>query len=412
MLTDEEIVKAALLIQKEENDELEKLLDQAGFLFVSVLIFHILQVENNMEDALQKDYEEIQEIVTKMRQKYPDKIPNKRKLTKLLKKRSFIKNLEEQVIPEIRMAFFALFEEFNFESNSDALFNYASKHYKEIEKWLKKLPKLLKETTDQAVIRNVQTAYKEEKDDNWLDGIIAGLWVFGYTRSRSVAILETLRAYSGSHYESAQQNDAIVGFRWRHQDGVKEPRSSHVASDGIVMPKNIPFLINGVRIRYPRDPSLPPEESINCHCYLENVYEQTLESGAKQRSFEENDALADQIYEAARNRKSDISRVSKHSGMKKSDITKVYNHMFINEYELTGGKKRFDPDIDMAESWQRLFIGKNIQKHDIIMLKHELLEYKLMNKDNYSYREAHLKTNQKWNYEAALNKYKEESEGV
>lgn len=42
-----------------------------------------------------------------------------------------------------------------------------------------------------------------------------------------------------------------------------------------------------------------------------------------------------------------------------------------NEYE------RFEPDCAIAQSWQRLMIGKDIKKHDRTLIEHELLEMKI-----------------------------------
>jgi len=113
-------------------------------------------------------------------------------------------------------------------------------------------------------------------------------------------------------------------------------------------------------------------------------------------------------YESVRNsKKADIVKsIANNSGMKEKSIAKVYEHVFINEYDLYGGKRRFDPDYDMAESFRRLREGKNVQKHDIIMLKHERLEYELMKKNNMSYLEAHRLAEKKYNYQKALMEYK------
>ncbi|EJO5346394.1 hypothetical protein NRP93_000438 [Clostridium botulinum] len=59
----------------------------------------------------------------------------------------------------------------------------------------------------------------------------------------------------------------------------------------------------------------------------------------------------------------------------------------------------------MAQSWQRLREGKNIQEHDLIMLKHERLEYELMCRYNKKYIEAHRLTEKKYNYARALMEY-------
>ena len=79
----------------------------------------------------------------------------------------------------------------------------------------------------------------------------------------------------------------------------------------------------------------------------------------------------------------------------------IYQHIFENEYLLEGGLKRFDPDYDMAESWRRLREGKEIQKHDMTLLRHELMEYKLMS-NGMLYDEAHKKTEEYFNYASEL----------
>lgn len=123
------------------------------------------------------------------------------------------------------------------------------------------------------------------------------------------------------------------------------------------------------------------------------------------------DAHANRYYESMRNsRKSTIvDRIANNTGISKKSISKIYDHVFINEYELSGGKRRFDPDYYMAESFRRLREGKNIQKHDLIMLKHERLEYELMKKLHLKYDEAHRITERKYNYQKALNKFLKEN---
>lgn len=122
------------------------------------------------------------------------------------------------------------------------------------------------------------------------------------------------------------------------------------------------------------------------------------------------DAHANRYYESMRNsRKSNIiDHIANNTRISKKSINKIYDHVFINEYELSGGKRRFDPDYYMAESFRRLREGKNIQKHDLIMLKHERLEYELMKKLHLKYDEAHKITERKYNYQKALNKFLKE----
>lgn len=118
----------------------------------------------------------------------------------------------------------------------------------------------------------------------------------------------------------------------------------------------------------------------------------------------ERDRHAQEFYESVRNRNKqhEIVKVSNNSGLSQSDVEKIYNHIFINEYDLEDGRKRFDPNYDMAESWRRLseIGGKNIQPHDLVMLSHELMEHDLMAK-GMKYDEAHELTNKTYNYQKA-----------
>ncbi len=45
----------------------------------------------------------------------------------------------------------------------------------------------------------------------------------------------------------------------------------------------------------------------------------------------------------------------------------------------------------MAQSWQRLRQGRNIQKHDKRLMRHEFLEQGLLRRYNYSYEEGSRK---------------------
>lgn len=118
----------------------------------------------------------------------------------------------------------------------------------------------------------------------------------------------------------------------------------------------------------------------------------------------ERERHAQEFYESVRNRNKqhEIVKVSNNSGLSQSDVEKIYNHIFINEYDLEDGRKRFDPNYDMAESWRRLseIGGKNIQPHDLVMLNHELMEHDLMAK-GMKYDEAHELTNKTYNYQKA-----------
>jgi len=115
-------------------------------------------------------------------------------------------------------------------------------------------------------------------------------------------------------------------------------------------------------------------------------------------------AHAELYYEEIRKRNSDGAAIALNTGFSIEDVGKIKRHIFIDTHDL--GKKsssRFEPDYDMAISWQRLIDGKNIKEMDIVLLNHELSELKLM-EQGLNYDEAHKLTEVKYNY----NKYVKE----
>lgn len=125
------------------------------------------------------------------------------------------------------------------------------------------------------------------------------------------------------------------------------------------------------------------------------------------------DEHAVKFYEAVRKRNKvlEIEIIAKNTGFSKIDIEKIYNHIFITEHNLKGKIQRFAPDYNMAESWRRLREGKHIQKHDIILLQHELMESDLMSNNKLDYYTAHNITQEKYNYQQALVEWLKLKEG-
>ena len=119
-------------------------------------------------------------------------------------------------------------------------------------------------------------------------------------------------------------------------------------------------------------------------------------SGALNPYSKEANIHAIKYYESVRHMKTDVKRISKATGISELKIYKIKQHVFIKEHNLIEGKKRFDPDYEMAQSWQRLIDGKNIKK-DIVLLKHEYAELRYMEK-GLSQNEAHIKASKKYNF--------------
>ena len=113
---------------------------------------------------------------------------------------------------------------------------------------------------------------------------------------------------------------------------------------------------------------------------------------------------AKMYYETLRNsdREILIGKITVSSGFRRESIEKVLEHVFDNKYNLDEGYGHFEPDFQMAQLFQRLLEGNPVPR-DITLLKHERLEYELMNRYGYTdYEEAHRITERKYNYNKAL----------
>lgn len=105
---------------------------------------------------------------------------------------------------------------------------------------------------------------------------------------------------------------------------------------------------------------------------------------------------AARYYESVRHMKTDTERIAKTTGISKDKLDKIKNHIFIAEHNLVDGKRRFDPDYEMAQSWQRLISG-NIKEQDMFLLKHEYAELRYMEK-GLTQSEAHIKASHRYNF--------------
>lgn len=124
-------------------------------------------------------------------------------------------------------------------------------------------------------------------------------------------------------------------------------------------------------------------------------------------------AHAEKYYSSMRNSNKDdiVDAIAKNANIDAKSVSKMYDHLLINKYNLSKGHATFDEDYDIAQSLQRLREGKNIQAHDLLLVKHEALEHDLMNKNKLTYEEAHELANKAFNYQSALEKWLDENEG-
>lgn len=123
---------------------------------------------------------------------------------------------------------------------------------------------------------------------------------------------------------------------------------------------------------------------------------------------EKRDLHAQRYYTELLNRDKStvVKKIAANAGMSERMIKTVYEHVFEKEHMFEyGDARKFAPDYDMAQSFQRLLEGKDIKPHDITLLYHERLEYLLMKKYNIIYEEAHTIAEKKYNYSAELQEF-------
>lgn len=121
-------------------------------------------------------------------------------------------------------------------------------------------------------------------------------------------------------------------------------------------------------------------------------------SGALTPDSKRADSHAQQYYESVRHMQTDAKRIAENTGYTEEEIWQIKQFIFVEEHELGySAPQRFDPSFEMAQSWQRLIDGRNIQPHDLTLLRHEQMERHLM-QQGLSQGDAHIIASQLYNY--------------
>ena len=145
---------------------------------------------------------------------------------------------------------------------------------------------------------------------------------------------------------------------------------------------------------------LPKEKEIKTSEEIQENIQQTqnLISGALNPESKEANKHAKLYYESIRKMKTDVQNIAKNTGYSIGFIQEIKNYLFIDDQNLGNGvQKRFDPSFEIAESWERLIIGKDIKPHDLTLFRHEAKERELI-QQGYTQDEAHILTSKIYNY--------------
>lgn len=100
--------------------------------------------------------------------------------------------------------------------------------------------------------------------------------VTGYTEFRADTIgrTETIAAYNGGDLDGARALGEFgpVEKVWLAAIDART-RETHADADGQVRPLDEPFEVGGVLMDRPHDPHAPPDETVNCRCVVELLFE-------------------------------------------------------------------------------------------------------------------------------------------
>ena len=113
--------------------------------------------------------------------------------------------------------------------------------------------------------------------------------------------------------------------------------------------------------------------------------------------------FANMYYKEIRSFSTDSKNIAQKLGKKESDIRKIKDYLFEDDSLIdpdTGESRQFDPDCAIAQSWQRLMIGKDIKPHDKTLIEHELLEMKIKEENpGIDHIKAHEIATKKYDYQ-------------
>jgi SPP1 gp7 family putative phage head morphogenesis protein len=115
------------------------------------------------------------------------------------------------------------------------------------------------------------------------------------------------------------------------------------------------------------------------------------------------DRHADSYYEAVRKRAPgvDAQKIAQYTIFKQKAVEEIRQHVFVKSHQLKEGYKRFAPDYQQSQAWQRLTEGRGTET-DLLFLKHEYVELTQMRIHGYTYDVAHVIANNRHNWFAEV----------
>ncbi len=270
-----EVAKAIKRYIKKVDDELESEFKNTGI----INPVYAVDFVNNMEDEIAWLRDMHPYSLTKG---FNPKDVLEGELLKLFMKRIGEETLEVQYADMFHEMFLDYFDN-NVQAASlgidkDIIISDYSKKSKDwLASWSTELADIMN-TSETESLKKILTDVSEKKlTVKEVEDLIveAGIRDAGYS-ARRVAITETHRVNNYANMEAINQNPAAIGKEWIHAGNPEEPRLNHVALDGVTIPADRPFELQGAdgNVYYPmapHDSCLPASETVHCGCRIKAV---------------------------------------------------------------------------------------------------------------------------------------------
>lgn len=113
------------------------------------------------------------------------------------------------------------------------------------------------------------------------------------------------------------------------------------------------------------------------------------------------DKYAEIKYQKIRENTEDIEKIAYNTQICPTYLKIIKDHVFNNEHILESGINNFSPDLNIAETWERL-VENNFVDNDFEWLLHEFTEAKISEHHSMDHRMAHDIVNLRYNWQDLL----------
>ena len=207
-----------------------------------------------------------------------------------------------------------------------------------------------------------------------------------------------------THYEATQKQREIERTirKWKRREAAAANDEDRQAAQIRIQRLNKEYRefskAANLRMQPERMKAYVPQKKVVDNPSGQDIMKSGAISGALDPASVEAERHAERYYESVRKMTTDVEHISNNTGFSKEEIEGIKSYVFFEKHDLGEDEPmRFFPSYEMAESWQRLIDGKDIQPHDITLINHELMESKLV-KAGLTQDEAHIITSGVYNY--------------